>query len=75
MVAETLNPPFLLLAPLAAIWLVATKTVNVGDRGFLAFCAAAAIVAALHPAYYYFTILWDLSGLAGATHGKGTQCL
>ena len=57
------------MAPLAAIWLVATKTVNVVDRGFLAFCAAAAIVAALHPAYYYFTI-GRLSGLAGATHGK-----
>ena len=68
-VAGTQNPPFLVLAPLAAIWLVATKTVNVGDRGFVAFCAAAAILVALHPAYYYFTI-GRLSGLAGATHGK-----
>src|SRR6185436_5651279 len=42
---------------------------NAGDRGFLAFCAVAAIVAALHPAYYYFTI-GRLSGLTGATHGK-----
>ena len=68
-VAGTQNPPFLVLAPLAAIWLVATKTVNVRDRGFVAFCAAAAILVALHPAYYYFTI-GRLSGLAGATHGK-----
>ena len=46
-----------------------TKTVNASDRGFVAFCAAAAILVALHPAYYYFTI-GRLSGLAGATHGR-----
>lgn len=66
--AGTQNPPFLLLAPLAAAWLAATKTAAFSDRRFVAFCAAGLLLAALHPAYYYL-MSGQPTGLTRATHG------
>jgi len=67
--AGTQNPPFLLLAPLAAALLVATKVVRLEDRRFLVLCAAGLALSALHPAYYYLTG-GTVSGLSGSTHGR-----
>jgi hypothetical protein len=66
--AGTQNPPFLLLAPMAALLLVATGVARVGDRRFLLLSAVALVLAVLHPAYYYVTS-GALSGLSGSTHG------
>jgi len=67
--AGTQNPPFLLLAPVAIIWLVSTRTVRLGDRRFLALCLASVLLAALHP-LYYFVQRGQLSALTRATHGR-----
>jgi hypothetical protein len=67
--AGTQNPPFLLLAPIAVVWLVAARTVGPGDRRFLTLCLAGVVLAALHPIYYSLQ-RGQLSALTPATHGR-----
>jgi hypothetical protein len=63
------NPPFLVLAPVAAALLVAMKVVSARERRFLRFCAVSLVLSILHPAYSYWR-QGRATGLSVATHGQ-----
>jgi hypothetical protein len=67
--AGTQNPPFIALVPIAILLLLVTRITRLGDRRFVGLSIGALLLAALHPAYYYFT-QGRTSGLAGSTHGE-----